>query len=191
MNIYQFLELVSTVFSLFYLIFLIKEKKVCWIFGILASSLSIIILAHSTLYAEAILALYYVVIGFYGWWHWNKKNPDEIKIQTWGIINHVWAISIGIVLSLVLAYTLSKFTNSKNPFADSFITIFSFIASYKEAKKVLSGWIYWFFINGFSVGLYFQRSLNYYAFLAIIYTLMTVWGYLDWYKKIATEKSSL
>lgn len=183
MGIYKWLEIVGTIFSLFFCILIIKENIWCWLFGILSSAISIVILYHSTLYSEAILAIYYIIIGFYGWYVWNKKTTTPIFISVWQVRQHLYALVLGIIISLVLGSLLKQFTPATNPFADAFIAIFSFIAAYKEARKILSSWVYWAIINGLSVALYFQRSLNYYAALTIVYTVLSVWGYLDWRKK--------
>lgn len=188
MDIYKWLEIVGTIFSLFFCILLIRENIWCWLFGILSSAISIVILYHSTLYAEAILAIYYIVIGFYGWYVWNKKVNSTITIGIWKTRQHLFALVVGSIISLLLGSLLLKFTPATNPFLDAFIAIFSFIAAYKEARKILSGWLYWFIINGLSVALFFQRSLDYYAVLAAVYTLMSVWGYMDWRKKYTTNQ---
>ena len=62
----QILEITAVLFSLTYLVLLIKEKIACWFFGIAASIISIYIFYKTGLYSEAILYSFYVIIGFYG-----------------------------------------------------------------------------------------------------------------------------
>ena len=62
-------------------------------------------------------------------------------------------------------------------------TIFSFIASYLEAHKILGGWLYWIVINAVSVILYFERGLQIYAALMVVYFGLSVVAYFSWRKK--------
>lgn len=190
MNPYTFLEIAGTVASLFFCYLLIKENIWCWLFGIIASFISIFLFVHSTLYAEAILAVYYVVIGFYGWAVWKRDKNIQLFISEWTLKGNLLAISISAILSFILGSILSTYTNATNPYTDAVVTIFSFLASYQEAKKILSGWMFWIAINAASIMLYFQRSLYYYAALAMVYTLMSIWGYYNWKKKYIDQKTT-
>lgn len=179
----QFIEFVGLVFGLLFLIFLINEKIICWVFGILSSLIGIYLFIETKLYSEAILYSYYVLVGIYGWRKWLKGNDgSSLEISKKSIVYHISSISIGFILSMLLGYGFSK-TDANNPYADAFTTIFSFIATYLEANKFLYGWIYWIIINGFSIWLYNIRGLNLYAILALIYFFMSIWGFLKWRKK--------
>ena len=87
---------------------------------------------------------------------------------------------MGILLSLGLGYTFTSYTDADKPYLDATTTIFSFIASILEARKILSAWIYWIVINGVTVGLYFSKSLDIYAAVMVIYFVMSVVGYREW-----------
>jgi nicotinamide mononucleotide transporter len=56
------------------------------------------------------------------------------------------------------------------------------LASIKEARKILTSWVYWFALNALSVMLYYQQELFYYAGLMVVYTLICVGGFISWYK---------
>ena len=189
MTIYSFLEIIGTVFSLLFCYFVIKENIWCWLFGILASAISFVLFIKATLYSEAILGLYYIAIGFYGWAVWKGNKNTVISISKWSLKFNSIAIAISTLLSAVLGYILARYTNATNPYTDATITIFSFLASYKEAQKILSGWAFWILINATSSVLYFQRSLYYYAGLAIVYTFMSIWGYYRWQKQYTQQQT--
>lgn len=190
MNLYTFLEIAGTVASLLFCYLIIKENIWCWLFGIIASIISIFLFVQSTLYAEAILAVYYVAIGFYGWAMWQRNKNILLYISEWTLKANLIAISISAILSAFLGFILATYTNATNPYTDAVITIFSFLASYKEARKILSGWLFWIVINATSIILYFQRSLYYYAALALVYTIMSIWGYYNWNKKYIDQKAT-
>ena len=132
-----YLEIIAVTCGLIYLILLIKEQIVCWIFGIVGSLLSIILFYKTQLYSEAILYVYYVIIGIYGWVYWKKstQNNQAFKVTDLSIKKYTILILIGEVLSLLLGYFFSNYTDAAAPYLDAHTTIFSFIASYMEVKK--------------------------------------------------------
>ncbi len=185
MSFLQVIEILSVIFSLLYLFLLMKENIWCWLFGILSSALSIYLFIDAKLYAEAILYLYYVGIGFYGWYIWRSAstNGTALAISRYSAKTHLFLLSIGVALSLSLGYFFSTQTDAEHSYIDSHTTIFSFIASYLEAHKILGGWLYWIVINAVSVILYFERGLQIYAALMVVYFGLSVVAYFSWRKK--------
>ncbi len=175
------IEILATATSLGYLFLLIRQNIWCWPLAIISGVLSIYLFTASKLYAEALLYGYYILIAIYGWWSWSRpKSP--LKISTWNPKYHVITILLGVLLSFSLGYTFHNYTDADKPYLDATTTIFSFIASILEAKKILSGWIYWIIINGVTVGLYFSKSLDIYAAVMVIYFILSIIGYREWKK---------
>jgi nicotinamide mononucleotide transporter len=84
-----------------------------------------------------------------------------------------------------LAWFFNSYTDAERPYIDSFTTVFSFLATFLEAKKVLSSWKYWIVINGVTIGLYFDKGLDIYAGLILVYFIMSFVGYFKWKKLMA------
>ena len=185
-----FLEITAVALSLTYLALLMKEKIACWFFGITASFISIYLFYSIGLYSEALLYIYYVIIGFYGYWLWSKSRENEtLAIRTVSLKAHVLIVFVGVILSFTLDYIFDNNTNAINPYLDSTTTIFSFIASLLEAKKILSSWIFWLFINAATVVLYLQQDLTYYLFLTIVYFVFSGIGFSKWRKSYLSAKT--
>lgn len=180
------IEIAGTITGLVYLFLLIKRNIWCWPFGILSSLFSIWLLLEAKLYTESALSFYYVIAGFYGWMIWkkdaSKTELKELAIKHYSLAIHLRFIMGGLALSLGLGWFMKNNTDGNNPFLDSFITIFSFIATYLEAHRILAGWYYWIILNALSVGLYLVRGLPIYAGLMLIYTIMSVYGLIKWQK---------
>lgn len=184
------LEASAVVLNLIYLFLLIKERISCWFFGIAASLLSIILFYKIGLYSEAILYVYYVIIGFYGYWLWSKNLNSEakLKVSTRSAKFHVIIISIGILISLTVGYGFSNYTDAVNPYLDAATTTFSFIASILEAKKILSSWLFWIVINAATIVLYIQQDLVLYLLLTFVYFGFSITGFLQWKKSYQLSK---
>jgi len=145
--------------------------------------MSIYLFYQFKLYSEAVLYIYYVLIGFYGWYVWNNRNQGDLAVTTWSWMKHIPLIIIGSILSFLLGLFFKTQTDAERSFIDSTTTIFSFLASYMEAHKIFSSWIFWVVINGASIWLYYDRGLKMYAFQAIIYFGVSIFGFFDWGKK--------
>lgn len=189
MNLY--LEIIAVVLNLIYLILLIKEQIACWFFGVSGSIVSIYLFYSIGLYSESILYIYYVFIGIYGYQLWKKKNKpkNNLNIRTISLKKHFLIVISGIVLALIAGQYFKSHTDAVNPYLDAFTTIFSFIASFLEARKILSSWLFWIVINTATILLYFQQSLDYYLSLIIIYIAFSFIGYIDWKKKHQITKA--
>ncbi|WP_298531218.1 nicotinamide riboside transporter PnuC [uncultured Algibacter sp.] len=188
MDIY--LEIIAVVFGLAYLVFLIKEKIICWVFGVLGSLTSIVLFYRTGLYSESILCIYYVLIGIYGFIHWKKssKNNKDFLVSDYPLSTYLLLLFIGEILSLLLAFGFDNYTSAKMPYLDAHTTVFSFIASYLEAKKKLASWKFWIVINAVTIVLYLNRDLNYYTFLTFVYFVFSFVGYFQWKKKMAEKR---
>ncbi len=187
-NIALLLEIVAVIFGVIYTVLMAKNKISCWIFGIIGSLLSIYLFAvYAKLYAEALLSVFYVFAGIYGWIMWKKQEViTEVYQHT--LKRNFLIIVIGVVLSFALYYTLTLFfKEAQKPLIDSFTTIFSFLATYMMAKKWIENWLYWIAIDGVSVYLYYTRELEIYALLMLAYTIIVVYGFIQW-KKLKVVK---
>jgi len=179
----DYIEWTAVVLSLTFLYLLIKENKWCWPFGIISSLMSIYVFYEFKLYSEAVLYIYYVLIGIYGWYVWTNKNKEELLVTTWSWAKHIPIVLIGGALSYGLGLFFLTQTDAERTYVDSTTTIFAFIASYMEAHKIFSSWVLWIIVNGVSIWLYYDRGLLVYAVMMIVYFLVSIYGFFDWGKK--------
>jgi nicotinamide mononucleotide transporter len=184
MEVNTVLEILGTSLGLVFLILIIKEQKAGWLFGIAGSLVSIFLFYRIKLYSESILYIYYVLIGIYGYYIWNKKDNSQLKVTNWNTVNHLLILAIGVVFALLLGFVFDNYTDANNAYLDAFTTTFSFIASYMEAKKILSAWLFWIVINGVTIGLYLSKDLDIYSLLTLIYFVSSFVGYFSWKKKL-------
>ena len=183
----RWLEITGVICGILYLILMIKENIWCWLFGIVGSLITVYVFFETKLYLEAILNVYYVLAGFYGWyfWYYNKAAEKESpQVIEWKTGAHIINITICILVVLLAGNFMANYTDSPRPYMDTIIAIFGVSATILEARKVLSGWIYWFFINGFSIWLQFDREIYFYSALSLVYTILCIKGYMEWKKKL-------
>lgn len=179
------LEIMAVIFGLAYLFFLIQEKRICWLFGIVSSLLSIVLFYQNKLYSEAILFSYYVIIGVYGYWLWSSKTKDDTPLQILNIPTQTLLISlvVGSLGALSLGWYFSSYSDADSPYFDAATTAFSFVASYLEVKKYVAAWLFWIAINGATIFLYLSKDLNIYTLLTFVYFVFSFVGFWNWRNK--------
>lgn len=179
------IESIAVLFSILYVILAVKENIWCWGAALISVSLYIYICFSAQLYPETGLQVFYFIMAIIGYYMWNKENKEEIK--EWSEIKHLLIILSGAILTFFMGFYFSTYTNSKMPIIDSFTTVFSIIATYMVIKKVLGNWLYWIVIDAVSVYLYFNRDLHLTSLLFIAYTIIAIFGYFSWMKKMKTN----
>lgn len=176
------IESVAVFFSILYVILATQESIWCWGAAVISVSLYIYICFFAQLYAETGLQVFYLLMAFYGYYIWNKKE-QSLQISEWSIGKHFFITTIGAILTFLLGFYISIYTSAKMPIIDSFTTIFSVFATYMVVKKILGNWLYWIVIDIVSIYLYYSRDLHLTSLLFIAYTIIAISGYLSWRKK--------
>ncbi|MEM0966717.1 MAG: nicotinamide riboside transporter PnuC [Verrucomicrobiota bacterium] len=180
----RWIEIIGTVLAITYVILIARGKRAGWWFGIFSSLLSIWLFIRVNLLAESFLYLYYVVVGFYGYYSWTKEAGADARktITTRPASFHIVGVALCSALSVGLAQILD-FLGSAIIYADAATTVFSFFATWMVAKRILENWIYWIVIDLFSVWLYNERGLPVYAGLMALYTILATAGFFLWLKE--------
>lgn len=181
----RIIELFAVFTGLIFLLLLIREHILCWPFGIVSSVAFAVLMYRSQLYSESILYGIYVVLGFYGWYSWRSKDDQAVPIQRVQASRVFLSVAIGLAMAFLLGYYFKNNTDAQRPYADAGSTVFSIIATFMEAHKWLVAWLFWIVINGFSIWLYYDRSLNLASILMIIYFVMSIVGYIEWKKRLS------
>jgi len=115
-------------------------------------------------------------------WDKKEKSDTQLKIAKKGISYHVLFVTAGLFLGSIFGYCFENYTDAENAYLDAYTTIFSFIASYLEANKIISAWLFWIVLNGITIYLYTQRGLDIYMGLTVIYFIASFIGYYKWKK---------
>ena len=187
------IEGVGAALAIAYLLLAMKQNKLCWFAWIASSILYLYVMYQAGLYMESLLQVFYLCMGFYGLSQWSKtiNNNQNTYVDLWSIGNHIFAISLVIVLSFLSGTLLSNFSNAALPFIDAFTTWGAIVASYMVAKKILENWIYWFVIDFISVFIFASRGLYFTSALFVTYLVIIYFGYKSWSKIRLNQNESI
>ena len=187
------IEGIGAALAVAYLLLALKQNKLCWFAWIASSILYLYVMYQAGLYMESLLQVFYLCMGFYGLSQWSKtiNNNQNTYVDLWSIGNHIFAISLVIVLSFLSGILLSNFSNAALPFIDAFTTWGAIVASYMVAKKILENWIYWFVIDFISVFIFASRGLYFTSALFVTYLVIIYFGYKSWSKIRLNQNESI
>ena len=174
-------EIIGVMFAIGYLLLAVRQIIWCWLAWILSSLLYLYVMFNAGLYMEAALQIFYVVMGFYGWMQWRKGGTeDHLVVRRWGLGNHLFAVSVILILTLLSGEVLSNYTTAAMPFMDALTTWGAIVTTYMVAKKLIENWIYWFVIDSISIYLFVSRELYFTAVLFFVYLFIIIIGYRSW-----------
>lgn len=176
---WSILETLAVIFSVIYVILATKENIWCWAAALISVGLYMYICYQAKLYAETGLQVFYFIMAIYGYFSWSK-NDGALMISEWSTNKHFIIILSATLITFLLGFIFSIYTDAKMPIVDSFTTVFSVFATFMVVKKILSNWLYFIVIDVISIHLYYSRDLHLTSFLFLIYTLIAVFGFLKW-----------
>ena len=180
----QYLEYFAVISGVMYLILISRVLRWGWIFGILSSAIYTFICFNASLYIQSILQLIYVFTGIWGFLSWSSVDDgSEKETYQLSLRQNIWIFTITLLCAFA-AYYLMSFTDQKSALLDSFVSVFSLLATGLVVFRIIENWYYWWVINAMAMVLFFQQNMRTTVLLYGIYLLLSVYGYVEWRKKL-------
>jgi nicotinamide mononucleotide transporter len=178
------LELTAVVFAIAYLVLAVRENILCWFAAGISTLIFLVIFWDVNLYMESGLQIYYLAMAAFGWYQWRGASDTSANLQVsmWSMQQHLIALAIIALLTLISGYLLSTGTDAQLPYLDSFTTWASVVTTVMVVRKVLENWIYWLVIDTTSIYLYMDRELYFTSMLFIVYIVIIFFGWVSWSK---------
>ena len=179
----HWLDIVTTVLGLAYILFEYKASVWMWVVGFLMQALGIVLYYQKELYADCGMEFYYLSVTIYGFWRWikpqaNSHKPIAISFFPKKLILP-WLAVIGVVWA-VIYWLLVTFTNSNVPLADSFTTALSIFGIWALAHKYLEQWFIWIAVDVVTSVLYYYKDIPFKGSLYALYVVIAILGYRKW-----------
>lgn len=179
-----YLELVGVFFGLWSV--LCAKKNNIWVFptGLISTSIYAYLLWQWSLLGDSMINVYYFVMSIYGWYCWTRKKDktDEFPISTMNGKDKIKAVIIFVltVVFVVAVYIyFNKFTTWYS-YLDTFLTAIFLVGMWLMAKRKVENWIFWIVGDLLSIPLYFAKGYTFTSLQYIIFTIIAIYGYLEW-----------
>jgi len=179
----------AVLLGLAYLLLARRESLWCWYAAFASSLIYLVLFRRVGLLMESALQVYYLAMAVYGWWEWRggarhaRPLPISRRPPGW----HLAALCAVCAASAVSGALLQRYTQAAWPWADSFVTWGSLLATWMVARKVLENWLWWLLIDSLALALYLERGLYLTAALFAAYLVIVVSGYLEWRRLLSEQ----
>lgn len=193
-------EYVAVVFGIGSVWYSRKEHILVYPVGLVSTIIYIYLSFKGNLLGEASVNFYYTVMSIYGWWLWTRKtnitHETIVKIAYSNKKEWLQQIAFFAIFYVVIYYALTYFLKKGYapgaiPWADAFASSTAYTGMWLMAKKKLENWYWWIATDFVSIPLYFIKGYVFSSFQFFVFTIMAIWGLVEWQRRLRLVKSEL
>ena len=189
------LELIAVILGIASVWYAKKDDILVFPTGIISTLIYVYLLWKWTLWGDMMINGYYFIMSIYGWYHWTRKKGDVVEFPISVISTNEKRISLFIfiftVAFVVAVYHYFNKFNTWYAYVDTFITGIFFIGMWLMAKRKIENWVFWIIGDLVSIPLYFAKGFTFTSFQYIVFTIVAVYGYLEWKKTLNSSQQAL
>jgi len=160
-----------------------RQHIACWPIGIASVIVYAWVFIDVKLYSDAALQVFYIFLQDYGWYYWLRMGPtpalqrpvSRIVVASAGVL-----LATGALATAAVGYVMATRTDAALPYWDAGTTMFSLVAQWLMARKVLECWPLWILIDVVYVGIYLAKDLQLTALLYGIFIALACYGWQQW-----------
>lgn len=186
------LEGVAVILGLASVWFAKQDNILVYPTGMISTGIFVYLLLQVGLIGDFMINAYYFIMSMYGWYFWTRTKE--------GIIEHPiarmnseekrwWFILFMIILLIVGGIYLffDKWEDWTAPI-DTFTTALFFVGMWLMARKKIEHWIFWIVGDIISIPLYLFKELGLISLQYLIFTVIAIFGYIQWKKILNSSK---
>lgn len=176
------LEAVAFVLALAMVLCNMRVHVAAWPLAISSSLLYLVLFAHSRLYGDAALQVFFALVAVWGWWRWQRDDRTAalaaVHRMAWPL--RLRALAVFAVSWPLLGWFLARFTDTDVPWWDAAPTAGSLVGQWMLGRKFIENWPVWLAVNAVSVALFAYKALWLTVLLYAISMVLSVVGWRVW-----------
>ena len=185
------LEAIAVILGLLSVYFAKRDQIAVYPTGMLSTIIFVYILFKANLLGDMVINAYFFLVSIYGWYFWSykKAKKTENSISVMDPFEKKWWFILFIIILFLIAgiYILFDKWNNWSAPIDCFTTGLFFIGMWFMARKRIEHWIFWIVGDIISIPLYLYKGLVLTSIQYFIFTLIAIFGYIQW-KQIYNSK---
>lgn len=177
------LEVAGFVLAVWMVLCNMRVNPLGWPLAIVSSLLYALLFAHSRLYGEASLQLFFMAVAGWGWWQWLRghgRDGTALKVHRLGPRQQLAVAGLTLAAWPLLALGLARFTDSDLPWLDALPTVASITGQFLLGRKLIENWPVWLAVNLVSVALFAVKGLWLTVLLYAVFAALSVAGWRAW-----------
>ena len=182
------LEITAVIFGLLSVWCSKKNNILVFPTGMISTLIFVYLLLKWELLGDMLINAYYFIMSIYGWYIWTRKSKGEFVSPISRTTLKEYKTSVFIFVStLIFVYGVYQYFDkwtSWVAYIDTFTTAIFFVGMWLMAKRKIENWILWIVGNIISVPLYFHKGFTFTSFQYFIFTIIAIFGYLEWKKHL-------
>lgn len=175
-----------------------KENVWSWPIGLTNVTLLFFLFFQVQLYPDMFLQVFFFITNLMGWWRWTHPAPDEenkkleLKVSRVSRQQLLLLSSLGALGTLLFGLFAARLHQwwpnvfsqpSAFPFADSFVTIMSIVATYLMVQKKVECWLVWVAVDVVATILYFSKDIKLIGLEYLVFCFIAAFGFWKWRKE--------
>jgi nicotinamide mononucleotide transporter len=172
-----------------------KANVWSWPIGVINVVLFFFLFFQVQLYPDMFLQVFFFITNLIGWWRWTHPKPQEedrkheLKVSYLTKKQLIVFFFAGLSGSLLLgkfAQNLHEFfptlfsLPSAFPYADSFVTVMSIVATYFMVNKKIECWAVWIIVDAVATYLYFMKGIKFVGIEYLAFCFIAAFGLWNW-----------
>ena len=179
------LELVSFVLSVITVVLNIRQTHWAWLFAIVSSAMYGVVFYGARLYGDMGLQGVFIVVSVWGWYQWLHGGAQRtpLAVTRSSAIESAFGVAGWLAGFAILAWFLSRYTNTDVPYIDGFLTAGSLLGQVLLSRKKVENWIIWIIVDILYVWLYLYKDLVLTAILYGVFVILAAIGLYVWHRE--------
>jgi nicotinamide mononucleotide transporter len=180
------LEVTAVAFGIVSVWLSTRQHIASWPTALVNTALYLVIFQRAQLYANSGLQGVYFALSCYGWYAWKfgGEAGSGLVVTRVGRPLALRLVALAVVLTVLLGFVLSRFTDAALPWLDSATTAGSLVAQWMMTRKLLENWLLWLVLNVVYVGMYFSQGLTLTSGLYVVFFVLAAMGFVEWRRSL-------
>ena len=187
------LESVAVILGLVSVWFAKQDNILVYPSGMISTGIFVYLLLQAGLIGDFMINAYYFIMSIYGWYFWTRREEGLIvhPIARMKSKEKRWGFMLFWVLLLLVGgiYLLFDQWNDWTAPLDTFTTALFFVGMWLMARKKIEHWIFWIVGDIISIPLYLYKELGLTSFQYLIFTIIAIFGYIQWKRILNSSKA--
>lgn len=165
-----------------------RENILVFPTGLVNVGIYVYLFFKAGMYANMGINAVFFITSIYGWYNWSRGSSEEKLIVTTLHGSKIWLFAMTtILISIILYFILTRFTNSPAPLMDSITTAIFIIAMWLQAIKKRETWLLWIAGDVLMIPLSIVMGLPFTAVQYLAFLGLAVSGWIEWTKSYKTN----
>lgn len=182
------LEITAVLFGLMSVFYAKSNNILVFPTGLISTIIFVYLLNKWGLIGDMLINVYYTTMSIYGWYLWGRKNDNQVELPiSWTTKKeqrNSFIIFILTILFVILIYRWFDKFKDWTAYVDTFTTGIFFVGMWLMAKRKIENWLLWIVGDLISIPLYFYKGFTFSSLQFLIFTIIAVFGYLEWKKNL-------